>query len=88
MPSAIRVAVAAAAAGVLAHLVGLGHTSWAAVSAVAVLQSVNLTTTVNRGIQRALGTATGVVLGVATLASRPVPPWPSRWSSSSRSWPS
>ena len=60
LPLAIRVAVAAAAAGVLAHLVGLGHTSWAAVSAVAVLQSVNLTTTVNRGIQRALGTATGV----------------------------
>ncbi len=73
MPLAIRVAVAAAVAGVLAHLVGLGHTSWAAVSAVAVLQSVNLTTTVNRGIQRALGTATGVVLGVATLAFSPRP---------------
>ena len=73
VPLAIRVAVAAAAAGVLAHLVGLGHTSWAAVSAVAVLQSVNLTTTVNRGIQRALGTATGVVLGVATLAFSPSP---------------
>ena len=28
VPLAIRVAVAAAAAGVLAHLVGLGHTSW------------------------------------------------------------
>ena len=73
VPLAIRVAVAAAAAGVIAHLVGLGHTSWAAVSAVAVLQSVNLTTTVNRGIQRALGTATGVVLGVATLAFSPSP---------------
>ena len=60
LPLAIRVAVAAAVAGMLAHVVGLGHTSWAAVSAVAVLQSVNLTTTVNRGIQRALGTATGV----------------------------
>jgi hypothetical protein len=73
LPLAIRVAVAAAVAGVLAHLVGLGHTSWAAVSAVAVLQSVNLTTSVNRGIQRALGTATGVVLGVATLAFSPGP---------------
>ena len=73
LPLAIRVAVAAAVAGILAHLVGLGHTSWAAVSAVAVLQSVNLTTTVNRGIQRALGTATGVILGVTALAFSPGP---------------
>ena len=73
LPLAIRVAVAAAVAGILAHLVGLGHTSWAAVSAVAVLQSVDLTTTVNRGIQRALGTATGVILGVTALAFSPGP---------------
>jgi hypothetical protein len=73
LPLAIRVTVAAAVAGVLAHVVGLGHTSWAAVSAVAVLQSVNLTTTVNRGIQRALGTATGIILGVTALAFSPGP---------------
>jgi uncharacterized membrane protein YccC len=67
VPLALRVFVAALVASVVAHAAGLGHTSWAAVSAAAVLQSVNTVSTLHRGIQRAVGTGIGLLIGVALL---------------------
>ncbi|GAA2580746.1 hypothetical protein GCM10010435_67580 [Winogradskya consettensis] len=77
--AALRVAVGALAAGsvagALAHITGLGHAYWAAVSAVAVLQSTNLLVTIHRGIQRAAGTVAGLLVAVAVLAV-PGGTWP------------
>ncbi|GAA2480285.1 FUSC family protein [Winogradskya humida] len=77
--AALRVAVGALAAGsvagALAHITGLGHAYWAAVSAVAVLQSTNLLVTVHRGVQRAAGTVAGLLVAVAVLAV-PGGTWP------------
>ncbi|HET8601210.1 MAG TPA: FUSC family protein [Segeticoccus sp.] len=67
VPLALRVLVAALIGSVVAHAAGLGHTSWAAVSAAAVLQSVNTVSTLHRGIQRAVGTGFGLLIGVALL---------------------
>lgn len=71
LPLALRVLLAALVASALSHAVGLGHTSWAAVSATAVLQSVNRTSTLNRGVQRAVGTGGGLLVGVGLLALSP-----------------
>lgn len=71
LPLALRVLVAAALSGALAHLLHLGHVGWAAVSAVAVLQAVNRTHTMQRSIQRGVGTGAGLLLGVASLAFAP-----------------
>ncbi len=71
VPQAIRSLVAVALAVSIAHLLGLGHASWAAVSAVAVQQSVSWYATVDRSIQRALGTGAGLLVGVLALAYSP-----------------
>ncbi|MET0418331.1 MAG: FUSC family protein, partial [Actinoplanes sp.] len=69
-PPAARVAVgglvAGTAAGALAHVTGLGHPYWAAVSAVAVLQAASLRVSFQRALQRAGGTIAGLLLaGIA-----------------------
>ncbi|MEU4240185.1 FUSC family protein [Actinoplanes sp. NPDC026619] len=71
-PAAARVALGAGAAGgaagVLAHVTGLGHPYWAALSAVAVLQADSLRLTLHKSIQRAVGTIIGLFLAGAAVA--------------------
>ncbi|MFI5838449.1 FUSC family protein [Catenuloplanes sp. NPDC051500] len=50
---------------------GLGHGYWAAVSAVAVLQTPNLLGSVHRTLQRAVGTLLGVALAAAGILLLP-----------------
>lgn len=64
----VRIALACVAAGVLAWVLGIGHGYWAAVSAAAVLQAVNVTTTWHRTLQRALGTVVGVLVAVVLFS--------------------
>jgi hypothetical protein len=71
--TAARAVVGVGVAGTLSVLLGLGHPYWAPVSAAAVLQSTHLLMTWHRGLQRALGTAGGLVLAAILLEMRPVP---------------
>ncbi|WP_433362007.1 FUSC family protein [Actinoplanes sp. CA-142083] len=72
LPAAARVAAGAlaagAVAGMLAHLTGLGHPYWAALSAVAVLQADSLRLTLQKAMQRAAGTILGLFLAGAAVA--------------------
>ena len=68
---ASRVGVASLVAGALASACGLSHPLWAILGAVATLQGVNYSHTVQRGIQRLLGNAAGTVLAAAFLAVDP-----------------
>ncbi|MFD7064535.1 FUSC family protein [Streptomyces sp. NPDC059906] len=70
---ALRMALGTAAAGGLAALLSLQHGYWAAISAAAVLHSVNLRTTAQRAVQRTVGTVFGVLLALAVLALHPTP---------------
>ncbi|MFC3744797.1 FUSC family protein [Paractinoplanes deccanensis] len=71
-PAATRVAIGAliagAAAGVLVHLTGLSHPYWAAVSAVAVLQTASLRLSLQKAIQRAGGTVLGLLIAGAAVS--------------------
>ncbi|GIM93401.1 hypothetical protein Ato02nite_051940 [Paractinoplanes toevensis] len=71
-PAAARVALGAlaagAVAGLLAHVTGLGHPYWAALSAVAVLQADSLRLSLHKAIQRAAGTTIGLFLAGAAVA--------------------
>jgi uncharacterized membrane protein YccC len=60
-----------AVAGGLAAVLGLGHGYWAAITAAAVLHSVNVRTTAQRAAQRALGTVAGLLLALGVLAGQP-----------------
>ncbi len=71
LPYAARVGVAAFVSGVSAHLLGIGHAYWAAVSAVSVLQATSTSTSVPRMVQRVSGTVFGVLLGLALLTAEP-----------------
>ncbi|NUO92366.1 MAG: FUSC family protein [Dermatophilaceae bacterium] len=66
-----RVLLGAGVAAVGAVLLGLGHPYWAPVSAAAVLQATHVRMTWHRSIQRALGTAAGLVLGALLLQVHP-----------------
>ncbi|MEU3714365.1 FUSC family protein [Streptomyces catenulae] len=70
---ALRMALGTALAGGAAPALGLGHGYWAAVSAAAVLHSINVRTATQRAVQRTLGTAAGLVLALAILALAPGP---------------
>jgi uncharacterized membrane protein YccC len=70
---AARIAVASAVAGLLSPALGLGHSYWASVSAVAVLSSINFARISNRAAHRALGTVVGVLVGVVAIAYTPSP---------------
>lgn len=70
---AVRMALGTGAAGGLAALLHLEHGYWAAVSAAAVLHSVNLRTTAQRAVQRTLGTVAGLLLALGVLAADPAP---------------
>ncbi|MFJ6903161.1 FUSC family protein [Streptomyces griseoluteus] len=70
---ALRMVLGTLVAGGAALALGLGHGYWAAVSAAAVLHSVNVRTTVQRAVQRTLGTALGLVIALGVLAGHPAP---------------
>ncbi|MEV6022248.1 FUSC family protein [Streptomyces sp. NPDC052036] len=66
---AVRMALGTGAAGGIAAFLGLERGYWAAISAAAVLHSVNLRTTTQRAVQRTLGTVVGLVLAFGALAA-------------------
>ncbi|WP_405738684.1 FUSC family protein [Streptomyces sp. NBC_01525] len=70
---ALRIALGTGLAGGAALALGLGHGYWAAVTAAAVLHSINVRTATQRAVQRTLGTAAGLVLALAILALEPGP---------------
>ncbi|WP_420880728.1 FUSC family protein [Rhodococcus sp. (in: high G+C Gram-positive bacteria)] len=67
--TAIRVSAASAAAGWLAWACGLGHPLWASMGAIAALQGLNFTHTVQRGIQRLIGNIGGAVIAAGLIAA-------------------
>lgn len=68
---ALRMTLGTGVAGGLALLLGLGHGYWAAISAAAVLHSVNIRTTAQRAAQRTLGTVVGLLIALGVLAAHP-----------------
>ncbi len=70
---ALRMTLGTGTAGTLAVLLGLGHGYWAAISAAAVLHSVSVRTTVQRAVQRTVGTLAGLLIALAVLGAGPGP---------------
>ncbi|MFD7292971.1 FUSC family protein [Streptomyces sp. NPDC059897] len=70
---ALRMTLGTGLAGGAALLLGLGHGYWAAISAAAVLHSINVRTAAQRAVQRTLGTAAGLALALIVLALHPGP---------------
>ena len=70
---ALRMTLGTGLAGALALFLGLGHGYWAALSAAAVLHSVNVRTVAQRAVQRTVGTIAGLALTLAVLATGPDP---------------
>ncbi|MFE5546663.1 FUSC family protein [Streptomyces sp. NPDC056534] len=70
---ALRMVLGTGLAGGAALLFGLGHGYWAAISAAAVLHSVNVRTAAQRAVQRTLGTMAGLLIALGVLAVRPEP---------------
>lgn len=68
---ALRVALCAALAALLAHAAGWSHPAWAAIGAVAVMQGAHLPGTVHRAWQRTLGTMAGACIAWAILSFSP-----------------
>lgn len=67
--TAVRVAIASAGAGWVAAACGLGHPLWASMGAMAALQGLNFTHTVERGIQRLLGNVGGAAIAAVLVAA-------------------
>ncbi|QHD88388.1 hypothetical protein GR168_23110 (plasmid) [Gordonia sp. JH63] len=74
MPGAIRTLVGAMAAGAVALALGVGHSYWAAITAVAVLAVTNAAGSLARVLQRVAGSllGVGIAFAVLTSASEPV----------------
>ncbi|MFF0473390.1 FUSC family protein [Streptomyces sp. NPDC004284] len=70
---ALRMVLGTGLAGGAALLLGLGHGYWAAISAAAVLHSVNVRTAAQRAVQRTLGTIAGLLLALGVLGLGPGP---------------
>ncbi|MFD8032040.1 FUSC family protein [Streptomyces sp. NPDC059717] len=68
---ALRIVLGTGLAGGLAVALYLGHGYWAAISAAAVLHSINVRTAAQRAVQRTVGTVAGLVVALAVLALRP-----------------
>lgn len=71
-PTALRMGITVALAGLVGLALGIDRFYWISITATAVLQAGNVVLTVNRSVQRALGTLIGVVIG-ALLLSAPLP---------------
>lgn len=67
--TAIRVTLASAAAGWIALACGLEHPLWATMGAIAALQGLSFTHTVQRGIQRLIGNIGGAVIAAGLIAA-------------------
>ncbi|MFE0641040.1 FUSC family protein [Streptomyces sp. NPDC058877] len=70
---ALRMVLGTGVAGGSALALGLGHGYWAALSAAAVLHSINVRTAAQRAVQRTLGTVVGLLLALGVLALEPRP---------------
>lgn len=66
-PTALRMWVTVTAAGAFGLWLGLDHYYWVALTTTAVLQAGNVVLTMNRSVQRSLGTLLGVFAGVGLL---------------------
>ncbi|MFD0776600.1 FUSC family protein, partial [Streptomonospora algeriensis] len=71
-PTALRMGITVALAGLAGLALGIDRFYWISITATAVLQAGNVVLTVNRSVQRALGTLIGVVIGALVL-SAPLP---------------
>jgi uncharacterized membrane protein YccC len=69
--AALRIGAAVLVAGVVANALGAEHPTWVALSAVSVLQGANVALARQRAVDRAVGTAIGVVLAAGVLALDP-----------------
>lgn len=69
--AAARIALGAGIAAVAAYAMGAAHPSWAALGAVAVMQGTHLHISMNRAVQRMLGTVVGAGLVWLILAAEP-----------------
>lgn len=67
--TAVRVAIASAVSGWAAVACGLEHPLWASMGAMAALQGLNFTHTVQRGIQRLLGNIGGAAIAAILVAA-------------------
>ncbi|CAM4022378.1 FUSC family protein [Nocardiopsis gilva] len=67
-PTALRMGITVAAAGLLGLALGFERFYWISITATAVLQGGNVVLTVNRSMQRALGTLVGVAIVTGLLA--------------------
>ena len=67
LPTALRMWITVTAAGAFGLWMGLDHYYWVALTATTVLQGGSVVLTMNRSIQRSLGTLLGVVLGALLL---------------------
>ena len=67
-PTALRMGLTVTLAGAFGLWMGLDHYYWVALTTTAVLQGGNVVLTMNRSVQRSLGTLLGVVGGVALLS--------------------
>ncbi|MGK4578658.1 FUSC family protein [Kitasatospora sp. HPMI-4] len=70
---ALRMVLGTGVAGGLAVALHLGHAYWAAISAAAVLHSVDIRTTAHRTVQRTLGTVAGLAIALGVLELQPTP---------------
>ncbi|MDS1269166.1 FUSC family protein [Lipingzhangella sp. LS1_29] len=73
-PTALRMAITVAAAGVVGLALDLERFYWISLTAATVLQGGNVVLTANRSTQRSLGTIVGVFIAVGILAQHP-PLW-------------
>ncbi|MFC3996652.1 FUSC family protein [Nocardiopsis sediminis] len=70
-PTALRMGITVAIAGLIGIGLGFERFYWISITATAVLQGGNVVLTVNRSAQRALGTLLGVVVGAGLLLLEP-----------------
>ncbi|WP_082167001.1 FUSC family protein [Nocardiopsis sp. RV163] len=70
-PTALRMWITVTAAGAFSLLLGLDHYYWVGLTATAVLQAGSVVLTMNRALQRSLGTLVGVFIGAALIATHP-----------------
>lgn len=61
LTAAARIAVGAGIAALVTHALGAAHPAWAAMGAVAVIQGSHLHVSLNRALQRMMGTAIGAL---------------------------
>ncbi|GAB3463814.1 FUSC family protein [Streptomonospora sediminis] len=67
-PTALRMGVTVALAGVAGLALGIDRFYWISITTTSVLQAGNVVLTVNRSLQRALGTLVGVIIGALLLS--------------------